>query len=481
MLPTIPSDIAQSKRSLPALPISKRKLPPLNPKLPTLSQSKSKFIIGNNCLESALTPRTPRKSPQTPCTPRRRLNNKKSIRYLFDKVQQKIGPKTKLKQIAPISDTEESEFDITDDEDIDYNKSLMRSTWRPDLQHICDDNELLHALITFMTKQYNQENILFLQAVHKLNNNIRHILLFSDEFNIVKVEKINVQIKCIYNQYILNNAAQQVNLASECFINIMNIHQRFTDFTLTQKSEMFAQCCNEISNLIKMSVLPSFYNSNEFQSIARDRNIYNSNDSLKRLFDNGLQISDNADWDSDDIEYENTDDSYKMCFDVHSCNKWRSNYNKYMLCSNGFDKNSGCHEWSIQIVKCGDGRQEFGVISNFNKNIQMKEYGILDTALFGARCVYGYNKLNRRRNNFYYASYNSNNNMRCNKDLSQLNIHQMKWKSGDIIKICLDLTKGMCKFFLNGQKVRKTISIEKNNIYYPIILYSGDCEYKVIE
>ena len=153
----------------------------------------------------------------------------------------------------------------------------------------------------------------------------------------------------------------------------------------------------------------------------------------------------------------------------------RSEQNNYILSSNGYS--GGSHEWTIKILQCNDKRQEFGVISNFATNITMNKYGLCDTASFGARAVYGYNSSNK---SFYYASYNRDNTHRCNKNLSNLDIHETGWKSGDLIKINLNLIKGKIRFFLNGKQVRKTISVERGVTFYPIIVFSGDCKYDII-
>merc|ERR1719361_3402870 len=98
-----------------------------------------------------------------------------------------------------------------------------------------------------------------------------------------------------------------------------------------------------------------------------------------------------------------------------------------------------------------------------------------------SRAYYGYNKLikmdkNKKvigsENHYYYASYNSDNSVRCNKDLSKLTIHENKWSEGDVIRISLNMDKGIIKFYLNDKKVRKAVSVDKNATFYPIILYS---------
>eukprot|EP01084_Bolivina_argentea_P317570 550629_1 len=337
-----------------------------------------------------------------------------------------------------------------------------------------------------MTAQYNEENILFLQSVNILKQNINDLLMFNATNNIVKIEKINVEIMYIYNKYITHTAEKQINLSYQCFTNINILQQKFKSFSLNEKANIFDNSVNEIQNLIQNSIIPSFYTSQEFQSIATKRNIFDNIYIQKNIHQNEI------DYDSVDIEYENKNNSFQhgVCFDINSTNKWENN-NKYMLSSKGFAPNSGYHEWKIKILKCSkeERRIEFGIISNFDTNIDMNKYGILDTPQWGARAVYGYNtlmKLNKNNkykgteNNFYYASYNNDNTARCNKDLSTLNIHQKPWSKNDVIKISVNLTKSSVKFFLNGKQVRKTVSIQKNVIYYPIILYSGNCRFEIV-
>ena len=145
----------------------------------------------------------------------------------------------------------------------------------------------------------------------------------------------------------------------------------------------------------------------------------------------------------------------------------------FILSSNGFKK--GKHEWIIKILKCDIYRQEIGIISKWSKDIIIDRGGITDTPSLGARAFIG-NEL--CTNSSYYASYNSNNKERIFKDLSHNFL--IGWVAGDEIKICLDCDKGNIKFFLNNQKVRKTISIQKNIIYFPIISFCGNCKYEIV-
>ena len=138
----------------------------------------------------------------------------------------------------------------------------------------------------------------------------------------------------------------------------------------------------------------------------------------------------------------------------------------------------GIHEWNIKITKCDIYLQEIGVIgTNYLDDVEVLEDGIKGSDILGARAIYG-NELIPRRN--YYASYNDNGNTRCDKDLTQMVIHKNGWKVGDVIKVELNLRKGYVRFYLNHKKVRKVISLQNNKTWYPVISWSGNCQYELI-
>ena len=155
------------------------------------------------------------------------------------------------------------------------------------------------------------------------------------------------------------------------------------------------------------------------------------------------------------------------------------------ISSNGLSY--GYHEWSVKIMKCaGAVRQEMGVVSNPDLEeyeILSFENGIKNAFAFGARAIYGYKQRLKddKKSAFYnyYASIDDDREARCYKKLSK--IKQQRWKKGDIIKVCLNLRQNNITFYLNGRKVRKTISLQKGKVYYPVIAYTGDCEYRVME
>eukprot|EP01084_Bolivina_argentea_P166269 288700_1 len=340
------------------------------------------------------------------------------------------------------------------------NIKLLKSKWRPTLTFIYNDAELLDNLIEFMTGQYNEENILFLQDVHILQRNITDLLLLKSEINIVENEKINVEITDIYNKFIKTNSDKQINLSSDCFKNIMYIYQRFSNYNINEKLNMFNVCINEIEHLMQTSILSSFYISELFQTIARERYIF-TNENIQNKQQEYAETDNEKQNDCTNDFFDHISETYN---------------NKYIISSKGYNK--GSVEWKIKIIKCNKKKQEFGVVSHFDTKIEMSEGGIGETALFGSRAIYGYNHLN---NSFYYASYNKNNTLRCNKDLTQLKVHQNGiWRHGDIIKIVLNSDKGNIKFYLNEKQVRKSVSIQPNTTYYPIISFSGNCRYIVI-
>ena len=100
---------------------------------------------------------------------------------------------------------------------------------------------------------------------------------------------------------------------------------------------------------------------------------------------------------------------------------------------------------------------------------------IKNTKAFGARAVYG-NEL--CTDSMYYCSYNASGKQRCFRDLTDRNC--IGWCTGDVIKICMDLDQYRVKFYLNGNRVRKAMSLEPGQTYYPIIAFSGNCLYQVV-
>ena len=167
----------------------------------------------------------------------------------------------------------------------------------------------------------------------------------------------------------------------------------------------------------------------------------------------------------------------------------------YLVSSQGLS--SGYQEWSIKILKCDVYQQEIGIVSNLIENGDYNYRGtvirgISDTDEFQARAVYGNELMSDK---VYYASYNDNGSVRCYKDLvkavndetdaNDANVKKRKkrkigWCQGDVIKVALDLERWKCTFYLNGKKVRKSISVQRGRMYYPIISYAGKCKYELV-
>ena len=168
----------------------------------------------------------------------------------------------------------------------------------------------------------------------------------------------------------------------------------------------------------------------------------------------------------------------------------------YLVSSQGLF--SGYQEWSIKILKCDVYQQEIGVVSNLIENGDCRGTvfkGISGTDEFQARAVYG-NEL--MTDSVYYASYNDNGKIRCYKDLvkaaneenanddhgkgikKRMKKRKIGWCQGDVIKVALDLERWKCTFYLNDKKVRKSISVQRGRMYYPIISYAGNCKYELI-
>eukprot|EP01084_Bolivina_argentea_P166129 288502_1 len=146
-----------------------------------------------------------------------------------------------------------------------------------------------------------------------------------------------------------------------------------------------------------------------------------------------------------------------------------------ILANNGFC--NGIHKWSFKILECSINRQEIGVIGIGDiKNITINTVGgIKDTKQLSARAIYSTELFT---NSSYYASYNKDGTKRCFRNLAKHG--RIGWCSGDTITIFLDLQKWVIKFLLNGENVRKTISLQRNQTYYPIISFNGHCRYQLI-
>jgi len=134
---------------------------------------------------------------------------------------------------------------------------------------------------------------------------------------------------------------------------------------------------------------------------------------------------------------------------------------------------SGTHEWSITIRRCDVEQQEIGIVGTADLDgIELSDDGVRATASLSARAVYG-NEL--CSDTTYYCSFNRDNKQRCFKDLSPTRV--IGWCTNDVLTVKLDLDRGRIKFLINGEKVRKTLSIQRDNVYHPFIAFAGDCQY----
>ena len=156
------------------------------------------------------------------------------------------------------------------------------------------------------------------------------------------------------------------------------------------------------------------------------------------------------------------------------------------LCS--YNGNLGYHEFSVKILKSdvqtqnSECFQEIGVISDLKsaKNVQFKN-GIQRAFALGSRSIFG-TKSTRAKYFNYYTSIDDNNTTRCYKNLSKTSREKPKqWQTDDVIRVCVNLKKYNIKFYLNGKQVRKTLSLQQNKTYYPVIAFTGDCQYELID
>eukprot|EP01084_Bolivina_argentea_P257189 433241_1 len=134
---------------------------------------------------------------------------------------------------------------------------------------------------------------------------------------------------------------------------------------------------------------------------------------------------------------------YTPITSAHNCIEFdiQCSEHKYFMSSNGFD--SGCHEWTIKILKNDQYRQEFGIISRIYENVEIGNYGgIRENIEFGNRIIYGNIS---ERHLFYNSYYDEKNTMKYDEHLSW----DYCFGAGDEIKVCLDLNKGCIQFVLN--------------------------------
>lgn len=131
------------------------------------------------------------------------------------------------------------------------------------------------------------------------------------------------------------------------------------------------------------------------------------------------------------------------------------------------------HEWTLEVMACDVEMMEVGICSVANiEGIDIHNDGVTETVALGARGIYG-NELASASN--WYCSFNKDGARRSFKDLAPQ--HHIGWTVKDQIKIVVNLQKWRIKFYRNGKRVRKTLSLQANQTYYPFISFSGNCQY----
>eukprot|EP01083_Nonionella_stella_P106303 306560_1 len=142
-------------------------------------------------------------------------------------------------------------------------KMKHKSQWKPSLDHICNHQRLLSALITFMTRSYNEENIFFLQSVQE----------FKAKFHGPKSNEIQIDenVQLLFERYIAHSAEYQINLSYSCCQYTTNMCrvQLLSTLSMHQKQVIFDSAVDEVSRLMVDAVLGRFYDSHEFQSVAQ--------------------------------------------------------------------------------------------------------------------------------------------------------------------------------------------------------------------
>eukprot|EP01083_Nonionella_stella_P076689 209109_1 len=135
-----------------------------------------------------------------------------------------------------------------------------KTHWKPSIYEICKNIQLLHVLIEFMERSYNEELILFILSIQDLNR------LTTDS-------GLDRQIDLIFNRFISNAAKFQINLSFECLVNVTQMCQpeRVKRYSLDEKRQIFKYAVDEVELLMECSVLPLFYISDEFRTIPQPK------------------------------------------------------------------------------------------------------------------------------------------------------------------------------------------------------------------
>lgn len=131
---------------------------------------------------------------------------------------------------------------------------------------------------------------------------------------------------------------------------------------------------------------------------------------------------------------------------------------------------TGYHEWNIQILKSGPFLQQIGVINIADiQNINISRNGIRETKAFGVRSMIACRASPRKQ--MYYCTFNEGNSSRCFRNLKPFKLPN--WRSGDVIRVCLDLNHWRIRYKVNGQKIGKVMSLVRDKRYFPVIYARG--------
>ena len=137
-----------------------------------------------------------------------------------------------------------------------------KSAWRPTLEYMYDDDELLKALITFMEHHTMEENILFLQSVHGLNDQMRNNELCIDtkqmESQQINHHEIDSEICSIYRRFIADDADTPINLPSDVLKELkrtLDDEVKVDELSWSAKRTIFDDAIHEIERLMVCRVL----------------------------------------------------------------------------------------------------------------------------------------------------------------------------------------------------------------------------------
>jgi len=145
---------------------------------------------------------------------------------------------------------------------------------------------------------------------------------------------------------------------------------------------------------------------------------------------------------------------------------------KVILISSTPLRTDSVHEWTFEIVNCDVECQEIGVIGTSDIDCEISADGVTGTSDFKARGVYG---SELATDSIWYTSFNCTGSRRCFKDLRSGFIRG--WTQKDQLTVIVDMHKWRIKFYLNGMKVRKVLSLQPHQPVYPFISFAGNTKY----